>query len=144
MAYFNYTFFLDARAPAATNKAGAPEAGTHAQALLERPGAVAALAVSAGNPGLAFKEFVDSVYADTRLDAKTRELVFLGVQTALNFETGVRAHIPRAFAAGASRDEIVATMMVAVVNGGVGGALRFVPLIEEFAAKRDERGSIQP
>jgi alkylhydroperoxidase/carboxymuconolactone decarboxylase family protein YurZ len=101
-----------------------------------KPGTVAYLASIAGAPGQALKGFVDAVYADARLDAKTRELVFLGVQTALNFEDAVRAHVPRAVAAGATRDEIVAAMMVAVVNGGLNGALRLVPLVDELLQRR--------
>lgn len=114
-----------------TNQSAVP---THAAP--PKPGTVAHLASIAGGPGVALKGFVDAVYADTRLDAKTRELVFLGVQTALNLEESVRAHVPRALAAGASRDEIVAAMMVSVANGGLGGALGFVPIVDELAAKR--------
>jgi alkylhydroperoxidase/carboxymuconolactone decarboxylase family protein YurZ len=101
-----------------------------------KSGTVAHLASVAGPPGVAIKGFVDAVYADTRLDAKTRELVFLGVQTALNLEDAVRAHLPRALAAGATRDEIVAAMMVGVTNGGVAGAVRFVPIVDEFVKQR--------
>jgi alkylhydroperoxidase/carboxymuconolactone decarboxylase family protein YurZ len=96
-------------------------------------GTVAYLASITGKPGAALKGFVDAIYADPALDAKTRELVFLGVHTAQNFERGVRAHLPRAFAAGCTRDEIVAAMMIAVVNGGLNGALRFVPIVDEVA-----------
>ena len=101
-----------------------------------RRGTVAYLGSIAGAPGTAIKAFVDAVYADTRLDAKTRELVFLGVQTALDQEEAIRAHVPRAAAAGATRDEIVAAMMVAVVNGGIYGALRLVPLADELLKQR--------
>jgi len=101
-----------------------------------KPGTVAYLASVGGAPAEALKGFIDALYADTRLDPKTRELVFLGVQTALNLEDSVRAHVPRAAAAGATRDEIVAAMMVAVANGGVSGALRLVPLVDELLKQR--------
>jgi alkylhydroperoxidase/carboxymuconolactone decarboxylase family protein YurZ len=97
-----------------------------------KPGTVAYLASVGGLPAEAMKGFVDAVYADKRLDPKTRELVFLGVQTALDLEESVRAHVPRAIAAGATRDEIVAAMMVAALNGGINGALRLVPLVDEM------------
>ena len=98
-----------------------------------KPGLVAQLAIAGGSPGLAFKQFVDELYADQRLDAKTRELVFIGVQTALDQEAAVRTHIKRALSVGASRDEIVAAMLVAIVNGGASGALSFVSLVDDFA-----------
>jgi alkylhydroperoxidase/carboxymuconolactone decarboxylase family protein YurZ len=107
---------------------------TETQSPHGRRGSVAYLGSAAGQPGAAFKGFVDAIYADPHLDPKTRELVFVGVLTAQNFEAGIRAHVPRALAAGASRDEIVATMMISVVNGGAGGALRFVPIVDELVA----------
>jgi alkylhydroperoxidase/carboxymuconolactone decarboxylase family protein YurZ len=99
-----------------------------------RPGTVAHLAELGGAPARALKGFIDALYADTCLDAKTRELVFLGVQTALNLEDAVRAHVPRALQAGATRDEIVAAMMISVANGGLVGALRAVPIVDEIIA----------
>jgi alkylhydroperoxidase/carboxymuconolactone decarboxylase family protein YurZ len=96
-----------------------------------RPGGVAGLAEAAGASGKAFKGFIESLYADTTLDPKVRELVFLGVQTALGLEIAVRAHLPRAVQAGATRAEIIAAMMLAIPNGGATGAIRCVPLVDE-------------
>lgn len=97
-----------------------------------KPGTVAYLAEAAGEPGRAFKGFIDALYGRSPLDPKARELVFLGVQTALGLENSVRAHVPRALAAGATRDEIVAAMMISVANGGVSGALRCVAVVDEI------------
>ncbi len=109
-----------------------------AAAAPAKPGTVAYLGEAAGDTGRAFKAFVDALYGDGALDPKTRELVFIGVQTALGLEGSVRAHVPRALAAGATRNEIVQAMMVAVPNGGISGALRFVPIVDELvqAAKK--------
>jgi alkylhydroperoxidase/carboxymuconolactone decarboxylase family protein YurZ len=93
---------------------------------------MAYLGETAGGPGRAFKGFIDALYADEALEPKTRELVFLGIQTALNLESSVRAHIPRALKAGATRDEIVAAMMISVANAGVSGANRMVPIVDEM------------
>lgn len=97
-----------------------------------KPGTVAYLGETAGPAGRAFKGFVDALYADTTLDPKVRELVFLGVQTALDLEGAVRAHVPRALKPGATRDEIVAAMMISVANAGVSGANRLVPIVDEI------------
>lgn len=96
-----------------------------------KPGTVAYLGEKGGEPGRAYRQFIQSLNEDETLSAKIRELVFIGVQTALDKEMAVRAHIPRALAAGASKKEIAAAMMVAVANGGVTGALRCLPLLEE-------------
>lgn len=96
---------------------------------------MAYLAGIAGSSGIALKAFIDALYADATLDPRVRELVFLGVQTALGLEDSVRAHVPRALQAGATRDEIVAAMMISVANGGVSGALRLVPLVDEILDK---------
>ncbi len=104
-----------------------------------QPGSVAYLAGIAGQPGIALKAFIDALYADTTLTPKVRELVFLGVQTALGLEESVRAHVPRAVLAGATRDEIVAAMMISVANGGVSGALRLAPLVDEILEQNRTR-----
>lgn len=97
-----------------------------------KPGTMAYLGEAAGGPGRAFKGFIDALYADSTLDPKVRELVFIGIQTALNLEGAVRAHVPRALKAGATRDEIVAAMMISVANAGVSGANRLVPVVDEI------------
>ena len=97
-----------------------------------QPGTVAYLAEHGGESARAFKAYIDALYGNSPLDAKTRELVFLGIQTALNLEGAVRAHVPRALAAGATRDEIVEAMMISVANGGISGALRGIAIVEEI------------
>ncbi len=96
-----------------------------------RPGTVAYLAEHGGAPGKAFQQFIIALGADQALSPKVRELVFIGVQTALDQQDSLRAHIPRARAAGASDQEIAAAMMVAVTNGGVTGALHALPLLQD-------------
>ncbi len=101
-------------------------------AIAAKPGTMAYLAQAAGGNGIAFKGFVDALYADTSLDPKVRELVFLGIQTALGLEDSVRAHVPRAVQAGATREEIVTAMMISVANAGVSGAARIIPIVDEM------------
>jgi alkylhydroperoxidase/carboxymuconolactone decarboxylase family protein YurZ len=96
-----------------------------------KPGTIAYLAEHGGTSGRAFKEFILALNAEDALPPKIRELVFIGVQTALDQQDSLRAHIPRARAAGASTQEIAAAMMVAVANGGVVGALHGLPLLQD-------------
>ena len=83
-----------------------------------------------GSPGRAYKQFIEAIYADESLTPKVRELIFIGIQSALNLEDSLRAHIPRAVKAGATKEEIAAAMMISVANGGVSGALRGLMLLE--------------
>lgn len=95
------------------------------------PGTVAYLAKHGGEPGRAFGEYVKSLHSDETLTRRETELVFIGVQTALNLEDSLKAHIPRALAAGLSKAEVAAAMMIAMANGGVNGALRGLPMLLE-------------
>jgi alkylhydroperoxidase/carboxymuconolactone decarboxylase family protein YurZ len=97
-----------------------------------RPGTVAFMGEKGGAPGRSFKQFIDMVYADETLSPKVRELIFIGIQTAMDIEGSLRSHIPRATKAGATKQEIAAAMMIAVANGGVQGALRGLTLLEEI------------
>lgn len=91
----------------------------------------------AGAVGGAVEALIDAVYADDGLDAKTRELVFLGIQGALGAESAIRVHVPRAIDAGATRREILSAIAVAVPNGGILG-----PMVATRAATEllEERG----
>lgn len=95
------------------------------------PGTVAYIAKHGGAPGKAFREYINSLLADETLTPRERELVFVGVQTALNLEHSLKVHIPRALQAGLSKKELAAAMMIAMANGGVNGALHGLPLLQE-------------
>jgi alkylhydroperoxidase/carboxymuconolactone decarboxylase family protein YurZ len=93
---------------------------------------LAALRQAAGAPGDKLVELVDAIYDDGALDAKTRELIFIAVQTALRLHGALRVHVPRAIAAGATRAEIMSAMMTAVLNGGINGAVEGWPIAAEI------------
>lgn len=87
----------------------------------------------------AVDHLVRTVYATDVLDAKTRELVFLGIQTALGLEGPVQTHTQRALMAGCSREEILAAMMLSVVNGGVGGVIKCLPVAVEVIDRWEDQ-----
>lgn len=63
------------------------------------------------------------------LDDKTRQLIVLAVQTASRSQGGVRAHIPKARKAGATNEEMLDAMLIAMPTIGLGAILQIIPLI---------------
>ncbi|HEY0105595.1 MAG TPA: carboxymuconolactone decarboxylase family protein [Rhizomicrobium sp.] len=77
--------------------------------------------IGAANPELvkAYAAFHHANAASKHLDAKTRELIALGVAVTLRCDGCINAHTEAATRAGASKDEIVDALGVAVmVNAG--------------------------
>ncbi len=68
--------------------------------------------------------FVQNAESDGALDVKTKELLSLSIGVALRCEDCILWHLDAALEAGASEDEIVETLAVAVVMGG-GPALMY-------------------
>jgi 4-carboxymuconolactone decarboxylase len=68
------------------------------------------------------------------LDVKTRELIGLAIMAALRLEHSMRVHMPRAVAAGATRDEIVAALMQSIPLAGMLGPLMGLRVAEEILA----------
>ena len=77
--------------------------------------------IRSANPGLlkAYAEFHHTNSASQHLDRKTRELIALGVAVTLRCDGCINAHTEAAANAGATRDEIVDALGVAImVNAG--------------------------
>ena len=71
-----------------------------------------------------FMGFVHSAEEDGALDAKTKELMSLALGVTLRCEDCIVWHLDAAIAAGATEDEIVEALEIAVVMGG-GPALMY-------------------
>jgi alkylhydroperoxidase/carboxymuconolactone decarboxylase family protein YurZ len=72
-------------------------------------------------------DFVAGMYDSLALDAKTRELVWLGIAAAANNQVSAQRHVAGARRAGAARDEIISTILMTMVTSsmeGVVGTLR--------------------
>src|SRR6266403_2200156 len=96
-----------------------------------------------------------SVGADGTLSVKVKELIVLGVLASRGLQYGVEAHMRRAIAHGATRDELFEAIKAAAVPGGgvaysVGGrALQALEQDGAFAPPspppaRRQRGSATP
>jgi AhpD family alkylhydroperoxidase len=86
-------------------------------------------------PGKAYLELFKSVMAQTALDAKTKQLILIGVMTAQNYPQGVKAHIPQALAAGATREEIMEAVLTPLPVSGINGVLECLPVVLELTAQ---------
>jgi AhpD family alkylhydroperoxidase len=77
--------------------------------------------MSAANPDLvrAYAGLSQANAKSTHLDAKTRELIALGVAVSLRCDGCINAHTEAAIKAGASKEEVVDALGVAImVNAG--------------------------
>ena len=73
------------------------------------------------------------------LDAKTKELIALGIAVAVRCESCIAFHVHDALAAGASRAEVLDTLGVAVMMGGGPAAMYACDAfsaLEQFESER--------
>lgn len=55
----------------------------------------------------AFNGLIMSLVASKGLDAKTKQLIYIAMKASMGDEMAVRAHVPMAKAAGATKEEVV-------------------------------------
>jgi alkylhydroperoxidase/carboxymuconolactone decarboxylase family protein YurZ len=88
----------------------------------------------AHNPpvGDSLVSLIASIYDNCPLDPKTRELIFLGLQTALKASRGIKVHVPRAIEAGATEEEILWAITLALPNAGMNAVAESFGLAREL------------
>ena len=74
---------------------------------------------------------IDRLLETVKLDNKTKQLIYIAVQTAVNYPLAVKYHVPEALAAGATRDEIISAAAIASAAAGPKGFVRSFPTILE-------------
>jgi AhpD family alkylhydroperoxidase len=84
-----------------------------------------------------FKAFHDAVEANGVLDAKTLELVLVGIAVSRQCSYCIHFHVSRAFKAGATKQEILAAAQAAVLMGG-GPSLMY--LVEQVIPTLEDLG----
>jgi AhpD family alkylhydroperoxidase len=95
-------------------------------------------------PELASKyiEIMEAQRSLKGLDAKTRQLINIGIQTANRNLRGVRYHASMARKAGATKDEVLGAVVLNLHVRGVGVVLDTLPAaIEGFESKRGSRSA---
>lgn len=82
-----------------------------------------------------FLELEQATYVDGALSTKTKELVAIGISAAINCESCIQWHTEYALRAGATEEEILEALEVAMEIGGgkaIGTARMAFEVIEQF------------
>ncbi len=90
----------------------------------------------------AFDALIGAVCAESALDDRTRQLVYIGIKAALGDAGAVAAHAPMARQAGATREEVRGAVLMTLTTSGVAGVMHcLLPALEAYdaAAGKEER-----
>jgi len=88
----------------------------------------------------AFDGLIQSLIQSKGLDAKTKQLIYIGIKAACGDDMAVKFHVPMAKRLGATRDEIKDTILLTLTVSGLKGVITCLPRAmdaydEELAAK---------
>jgi alkylhydroperoxidase/carboxymuconolactone decarboxylase family protein YurZ len=75
----------------------------------------------------AFNGLIQSLVASKGIDAKTRQLIYIAMKASVGDEMAVRAHIPMAKEAGATREEVVDAILMTLTVSGIRGVVTCLP-----------------
>src|SRR6266496_4662641 len=76
----------------------------------------------------AFDRLIEALKHTTGLDAKTKQLVYIGIKSAMGDTTAVYYHVPMAKQLGATREEIKDTILITLTVCGLKGVASCLPL----------------
>ena len=76
----------------------------------------------------AFDGLIESLKNTTGLDPKTKQLVYIGIKSALGDTTAIYYHVPMAKKLGATRDEIRDTILITLTVCGLKGVASCLPI----------------
>ncbi len=85
-----------------------------------------------------FASLYKAANAERALDKKQKELIALAISVAIRCEPCIAAHVDDALKAGASRDEILDAIGIAIMMGGAPVAMysaEAVEMLEQFEAQ---------
>ena len=75
----------------------------------------------------AFNGLIMSLVATQGLDTKTKQLIYIAMKAAMGDDTAVRAHVPMAKAAGATREEVIDAILMTLTVSGIRGVVHCLP-----------------
>lgn len=85
----------------------------------------------------AFDGLITTLKNTSGLDAKTKQLVYLGIKAALGDATAIYFHVQMAKKLGATRDEIKDTILITLSVVGLTGVATCLPVALETYDKTD-------
>lgn len=81
----------------------------------------------------AYAGFIQSLVDMKGLDARTKQLIYIGMKMVADDERAIRMHVPMAKNAGATREEIKSTVVLGLSVIGMKAVSKFLPVaLEEF------------
>ena len=84
---------------------------------------------------VAFNSLIISLVASQGLDQKTKQLIYIAMKAAMGDDSAVKAHVPMAKAAGATREEVVDAILMTLTVSGIRGVVHCLPGALEYFEK---------
>ena len=76
---------------------------------------------------MAFDGLILSLVGSKGLDQKTKQLIYIAMKAAMGDDTAVKAHLPMARQAGATKAEVVDAILMTLTVSGVRGVVHCLP-----------------
>jgi len=81
----------------------------------------------------AFNGLINALVASKGLDQKTKQLIYIAMKASMGDQMAVRAHVPMAKAAGATKEEVVDAILMTLTVSGICGVVTCLPgAVEQF------------
>jgi len=75
----------------------------------------------------AFNGLIKAIVAQEGLDQKTRQLIYIAMKASMGDVLAVKAHIPMATEAGATRNEVTGAILMTLTVSGIRGVVTCLP-----------------
>lgn len=81
----------------------------------------------------AFNGLIKSIVASKGIDEKTKQLIYIAMKASMGDEMAVKAHVPMAKAAGATKAEVVDAILMTLTVSGIRGVVTCLPgVVKQF------------
>ena len=81
----------------------------------------------------AFNGLINALVGSKGLDQKTKQLIYIAMKASVGDQMAVRAHVPMAKAAGATKEEVVDAILMTLTVSGIRGVVTCLPgAVEQF------------
>jgi alkylhydroperoxidase/carboxymuconolactone decarboxylase family protein YurZ len=75
----------------------------------------------------AFNGLIQSLVDSKGIDQKTKQLIYIAMKASMGDSIAVKAHIPMAKAAGATKEEVVDAILMTLTVSGIRGVVTCLP-----------------